>query len=59
MSGLIPNRKTKEQLESANRGLVNRHKDYVDAWIKERRSEPEKGEDSTVQKGDLTCLRVC
>ena len=41
MSGLIPNRKTREQLEAANREFVNRHRTYVEAWIRDRQSVSE------------------
>ena len=41
MSGLVPNRKTREQLEAANREFVNRHRTYVETWIRDRQSVSE------------------
>lgn len=41
MSGMLPTRKSREEVEQANRELIKQHQQYVSTWAKDRQSENE------------------
>jgi hypothetical protein len=36
MSGMLPSRKSKEEVERANLELIKQHQQYVNTWVKDR-----------------------
>lgn len=41
MSGMLPTRKSREEVEQANLELIKQHQQYVSTWAKDRQSEKE------------------
>jgi hypothetical protein len=55
MAGLVPNRKTREELERANSTLLERHREHLRAWVADN-AKRDSGEDrSTVAKEKSNC----
>jgi hypothetical protein len=47
MAGLVPKRKTRDEIERANEELLQRHRAYLEAWIANRVQVPAHSSDQS------------